>query len=180
MLLGIKVAGYAQEGIIQLEDPNSAATFKKELADWYEKDYPAKSEDITLLQIKRRYAIDSAWAAYRLNVEMPLLFPVGTPVYAYYGSGLYDNVYWMDKNGNSQGMTMAPTFYANNLVHTGTMPYFAARDSFNPWGATNLAQALWGGAVNYMLNGYKRPDYRTQKVQYNPSMFNPLLFFRPF
>jgi hypothetical protein len=177
MLLGISSVGYAQSGITWLDASNPTA-YNKELSHWYQNDYLYKKEETTLLEIKNKYARDSAWAAYRLFVEMPLLYPVGTPVYSFTG-GAYDNVYWMDKNGNSLGMTMAPTYYANNQVHTGTMPYFSARDSFNPWGATNVTQALWGGLVNYAFNGFKTPNYKTQKVQYNPSMFNPQ-FLSPF
>lgn len=126
---------------------------------WYHNYYEPASQGRANVQEKAQEASDST----RVVNAKPDLTSVGRPVYVYMG-GNYDQVAWLDKKGNSMGTTFTPTYYTNTLPNRPIH-----RDSFNPWGAGDVQTALLFGGLNYAINGFKTPDYRTQKFYLAPS-----------
>lgn len=134
---------------------------------WYTNCYSLASEGEGKISLKNKYSQDSS----SLVSLKPTLKLVGKPVYVYDGNG-HDQVAWLDRDGRFLGKTTTSTYYANLHPHQSVH-----RDSYNPWGATSVESALLVGGLNYALNGFRNPDYRTQKFYIQPSLFpSPGLF----
>lgn len=134
---------------------------------WYHNYYAPASEGRANVQQKAQEASDST----RVMEMKPNLKGVGKPVFVYAGNG-YDQVAWVDKKGNPMGSTFTPTYYTNTLPNSNIH-----RDSFNPWGSRDVSSALLYGGLNYAINGFKTPDYRTQKFYLAPGISGLVRFW---
>lgn len=163
-LVSTQVVAQAVETTSVPFTPASSAMINR----WYHNSYEPASLGRPNLQEKAQEASDSM----RVLEAKPDLTGVGKPVYVYSGNG-YDQVSWIDKRGNPMGSTFTPTHYANNLPNRNI-----PKDSFNPWGAATARDGLLFGALNYAINGFKTPDYRTQKFYLEPNnLIGPIRFW---
>jgi hypothetical protein len=72
-----------------------------------------------------------------------------------------NKVYMVDAEGNSASQGFAPARYFrpnNNFVVVKGSGRFS--DSFNPYGAFNLGEAIFLGAINRFISGFGRPRKR--------------------